>query len=204
MTLAAPALALLAASCLAISPVSAQTPVPAQTAVPAQAAASAGGSPGTTTAQAAGTPPATQAPAAQMAPTTAKAPPSELSQIETMVSNLGYTPKTGGAGTWFTIEYAARNNYRIDFSLSPDKSVLYIYITYGITAAQLAVLPGLVLLQWNDSHRDYFSVSKDKTQISLNVNMPTQSLTPKSLRQAIGQLAGDADGADKIFYPGNW
>ncbi len=190
MRLAAPAVALLAASCLTISPLHAQT-------------AGAGATPATTT-PAPSVPPAPIANSAAAKPPVAKASPSELMQIEAMVTNLGYTPNTGPAGTWFTIEYAARNNYRVDFSLSPDKSVLYIYITYGITAVQLNVMPSVALLQWNDSHRDYFSVSKDKSQISLNVNMPTQSLTPKSLRQAIGQLAGDADSADKIFYPGNW
>ncbi|GAB0113258.1 hypothetical protein [Acidisoma sp. C75] len=147
----------------------------------------------------------TAAPAATpQKPAEPKTPSAALAALGTMVTNMGYTPHFGSSGTWFSIDYTAKNAYKIAFALSPDKSVLYLYISYGVSAAQQAEIPTLRLLQWSDIHRDYFSISKDKTQVSLNMNMPVVQLTPKILREALSLLGSDADDSDKIFYPGNW
>lgn len=128
--------------------------------------------------------------------------PPELAKIQTMVDGMGFAPKLGSSGDWFSIN--SSDNYVIDFTLSKDGTVLYLYTEYEISSAQQARIPMLQLLQWNDTHRDYFSISSDKTLVVLNLSLPTNGLTPELLRVAIDDLNGDADKSQNIFDPGNW
>lgn len=169
-------------------------------------------------AQSAATPPATasrtpapaapapaQAPAASApAAPAAKAPSPELARIATMANNMGYTPVMGADGTWFSVVYLAKRTYKIDFAISPDQSVLYIYISYSVRPAEAARMPSAAMLHWNDTHRNYFSVSATNTMISLNLSLPTAQLTPQTLHAALANLGNDADNADEIFDPSNW
>jgi hypothetical protein len=132
----------------------------------------------------------------------AQSPSPALQKIETMVSNMGYAPKTGSSGDWFSI--SSSNNYIINFTMSEDGSVLYLYSQYGIKPAQQSQIPLLKLLQWNDTHRDYFSISKDETLVVLNNNLPAVSLTPQQLRASIDDIANDSDKASDLFDPSNW
>jgi hypothetical protein len=132
----------------------------------------------------------------------AQTPSPELAKIETMVTNMGYTPKVGSSGSWFSINYSSTNI--INFSLSGDKTTLYLYAQYGINANQQSQIPSLQLLQWNDSHRDYFSINSDKTLVVLNLNLAADGLTPQILRVALTDLADDSDQGDKLFDPSNW
>jgi hypothetical protein len=132
----------------------------------------------------------------------AQTPSPELAKIETLVTNMGYTPNVGSSGTWFSIAYSS--SYSINFSLSGDKTTLYLYVQYGINAAQQPLIPFLPLLQWNDTHRDYFSINNDKTLVVLNMNLPADGLTPQILRVALSDLGDDSDQGQKIFDPTNW
>ncbi len=126
----------------------------------------------------------------------------ELAKIETMVTNMGYTPNLGSSGRWFSIAYTS--TYAINFSLSGDNTTLYLYVQYGINATQQPLIPFLQLLQWNDTHRDYFSINADKTLIVLNLNLPADGLTPQILRVALSDIGDDSDQGQKIFDPSNW
>lgn len=132
----------------------------------------------------------------------AQTAPPELAKIQSMVVDMGFTPKLGSSGDWFSI--TSSDNYVIDFTLSKDDTVLYLYTEYEISSAQQPRIPMLQLLQWNDTHRDYFSISSDKTLVVLNLSLPAEGLTPGMLRVAIDDLNGDAGKSQDIFDPDNW
>ena len=126
---------------------------------------------------------------------TAKPEPAGLVQLQTAVTNLGYTATLANDKQSFSIAWNGGDyNFKIHFNLARDGSLCYAYIDLGdFTAGQLAKLNATKLLEENDIGNFYFSMEKGSNGAETlygNAIIPLSGITQPQLR---GILQGVSD-----------
>ncbi len=130
-----------------------------------------------------------------------------LATLETMVGNLGYTTTDATDKSHFWIEWQGKYNYRIDFQVSNDGEMVYLYTYIDTwTPDQLAKVPYMKMLEFQNIGNVYFSMQNTGKGEDFYVNeafsMP--GLTPASLRGQLEYFVKQIDGSDNLWNTKLW
>jgi hypothetical protein len=142
--------------------------------------------------------------AAQADPTMGPA----LKNMETMVTNLGYTTSESPDKTSFSINLANNNgNYIFDFITPDNGQTLVIYSpAQAVPLTAAAKMPVLDMLDFGDHSDNYYTVQKfsDHYEIFLNTELSTAGLTPVVLRVRLQAMIDDLDKSKAIWNSASW
>ncbi len=131
----------------------------------------------------------------------------DLAKLETMVTNLGYTTTDATDKSHFWIDWQGKYNYRIDFQVSNDGSMIYLYSYIDTwTPDQLAKVPYMKMLEFQNSGNVYFSMqntSKGEDFYS-NQAFSMAALTPAELRSQLDYFVKQTDSSDNLWNTKLW
>ncbi len=131
-----------------------------------------------------------------------------LRNMETMVTNLGYTTAESADKTYFTISLSSNNNsYVFNFITPDDGQTLVIYSpAQSIPVAASGKMPVMAMLDFGDHSDNYFTVEKfpDHIEIFLNTELSTAGLTPAVLRVRLQGLVDDLDKSRSLWDSSSW
>jgi hypothetical protein len=131
-----------------------------------------------------------------------------LKNMETMVTNLGYTTTESTDKTFFTINVSSNNNsYIFNFMAPDDGQTLVIYSpAQSIPLASAGKMPVLDMLDFGDHSDNYYTAEKfpDHFEIFLNTELTTAGLTPGVLRVRLQGLVDDLDKSKSIWDSTSW
>jgi hypothetical protein len=130
-----------------------------------------------------------------------------LAKIEAMVQNLGYTVSEGSDKTYFEITLQGKFTYTVDFQVSGDDGTLSVYVgPTRLTKAQMAQVPLLKMLEYNDIGDTFFSLHdySDHETIYLNMILGVNGLTPVLLRQRLQIFSDHLDDTQALWDPTQW
>jgi hypothetical protein len=142
---------------------------------------------------------------AQSAPA---AEPAALSNLQTMVNNLGYTTTLSPDKQHFYFQWQSpKYTYQIDLVLSTDGDLVYLY-NYIDTfdPSEVARMPDTKMMEYQNTHDFFFSFGNESKGEDLYANsiFGTEGITPALLRTRITNFANSLDNTDTLWNTKLW
>jgi hypothetical protein len=132
--------------------------------------------------------------------------PAALSQLQTVVTNLGYTTTLSKDNQSFSIPWTGNYDYKVHFDLAPDGSIGYAYIDIeDLTPDQLAKLNFVKLLEASDVGNFYFSMESISNGETLYANaiIPLNP-SPQLLRTTLQGIDDKLNESSQIWDTSRW
>ena len=132
-----------------------------------------------------------------------------LKNMETMVTNLGYTTTESSDKSYFSITLTSpgNNNYTFNFFTPDDGQTLVIYCpAQNIPLTAAGKMPVMAMLDFGDHSDNYYTVEKfsDHIEIFLNTELSPAGLTPAVLRVRLQALIDDLDKSKSLWDTSTW
>ncbi|HVP45606.1 MAG TPA: hypothetical protein VMT32_03450 [Bryobacteraceae bacterium] len=146
------------------------------------------------------------APAAR-ADNTAQTEPAALSNLQTMVNNLGYTTDLASDKQSFAIQWQGDYDYRLHFELSNDGTLIYAYVNINTyKPADMAKLDFTKLLEVSNLGDFYFSMESgtDGESLYANAIIPLGGLTPQILRARLDNINDRLNSSAAVWDTSQW
>jgi hypothetical protein len=136
------------------------------------------------------------------------APGAELSKLQQIVTNLGYTTSWSADKQHFYFDYPSSNyTYRIDMAISTNGDLIYAY-NYIDTFddKQVAKIPYVKMLEFQNSGNVFFSLDNTGKGEDLYANeiFGTAGVTPVIVRTQLQGLVNALDSTDTLWNTKLW
>ena len=128
-----------------------------------------------------------------------------VAELQTIVAGLGLED-TGDKKTYVSIASQGKSGVTVNVFPTDDNTVALVYTSLGeIPKDKLALVPTEKMLEYNDLHGFFFSISGDDAKnINLEARLPAAVVSPQGLRKKIDALLEAVDETQSLWGADNW
>jgi hypothetical protein len=125
--------------------------------------------------------------------------------LQSLVSGMGLTD-TGDKKGYVSIEHQGGRDLNVTLQPVEDGKYLSLYASLGeIPASKLPSMPAEKMLEYNDSHRFYFTIGGDEAKTGyLQTRIEAAEVNPKALRDALDTLIASVDETKDLWDQDGW
>jgi hypothetical protein len=142
------------------------------------------------------------------AQSTPAAEPVALSNLQTMVNNLGYTTTLSPDKQHFYFQWQSpKYNYQIDMVLSTNGDLVYLYNYINVfDASDVARMPVTKMMEYQNTNDFFFSFGNESKGEDLYANaiFGTEGITPALLRTRLADFVNSLDNTDTLWNTSLW
>ena len=125
--------------------------------------------------------------------------------LQTLVSGMGLTD-SGDKKRYVSVDHQGERDLTITLQPVEDGKYLSLFAALGeIPAAKLPAAPTEKMLEYNDTHRFYFTIAGDAEKVGyLQTRIDAVALSPKTLRTALDELIATVDETKDLWDQDGW
>ena len=128
-----------------------------------------------------------------------------LPDLQGLVAGMGLTD-TGDKKSYVSVDHQGDRDLTVTLQPVEDGKYLSLFASLGeIPAAKLPAAPAEKMLEYNDTHRFYFTVGGDDAKTGyLQTRIDAAAVSPKVLREAIDELVTSVDETKDLWDQDGW
>ena len=125
--------------------------------------------------------------------------------LQSLVSGMGLTD-SGDKKSYVSIDHQGDRDVTVTLQPVEDGKYVSMFAGLGeISAAKLPAAPAEKMLEYNDTHRFYFTIGGDDSKTGyLQTRIDAVALSPKTLRAALDELIATVDETKDLWDQDTW